>query len=155
MKIAFIHNLPSGGAKRSAFEFVKGMIDKHKVDLFYMDTTSEEYLDLRTLVNDAIFVPGPSAQGGLGMFTSLIAARKTYKEIAKQINDGGYDLAFVMQCKVCNTPFLLNYLKIPSLYYCAEPLARCLEFHFCEKGCLLYTSPSPRDRTRSRMPSSA
>ena len=24
-----------------------------------------------------------------------------------------------------------------------------------ENGCLLYTSPSPRDRTRSRMPSSA
>src|SRR5665811_482693 len=24
-----------------------------------------------------------------------------------------------------------------------------------EQGCLLYTSPSPRDRTRSRMPSSA
>ena len=26
---------------------------------------------------------------------------------------------------------------------------------FLWKGCLLYTSPSPRDRTRSRMPSSA
>ena len=25
----------------------------------------------------------------------------------------------------------------------------------CKKPCLLYTSPSPRDRTRSRMPSSA
>ena len=25
----------------------------------------------------------------------------------------------------------------------------------CGKSCLLYTSPSPRDRTRSRMPSSA
>ena len=25
----------------------------------------------------------------------------------------------------------------------------------CYTGCLLYTSPSPRDRTRSRMPSSA
>ena len=25
----------------------------------------------------------------------------------------------------------------------------------CASGCLLYTSPSPRDRTRSRMPSSA
>ena len=25
----------------------------------------------------------------------------------------------------------------------------------CGGGCLLYTSPSPRDRTRSRMPSSA
>ena len=33
------------------------------------------------------------------------------------------------------------------------------DFNFAEfdvdKGCLLYTSPSPRDRTRSRMPSSA
>ena len=27
--------------------------------------------------------------------------------------------------------------------------------HLCGKTCLLYTSPSPRDRTRSRMPSSA
>ena len=27
--------------------------------------------------------------------------------------------------------------------------------HGLLKGCLLYTSPSPRDRTRSRMPSSA
>ena len=26
---------------------------------------------------------------------------------------------------------------------------------YCIKNCLLYTSPSPRDRTRSRMPSSA
>ena len=32
------------------------------------------------------------------------------------------------------------------------------DFHFTYlryQGCLLYTSPSPRDRTRSRMPSSA
>ena len=28
-------------------------------------------------------------------------------------------------------------------------------FNFLNKNCLLYTSPSPRDRTRSRMPSSA
>ena len=28
-------------------------------------------------------------------------------------------------------------------------------FSYHPKGCLLYTSPSPRDRTRSRMPSSA
>ena len=27
--------------------------------------------------------------------------------------------------------------------------------HPCPNTCLLYTSPSPRDRTRSRMPSSA
>ena len=29
------------------------------------------------------------------------------------------------------------------------------DFEVTDGGCLLYTSPSPRDRTRSRMPSSA
>ena len=32
---------------------------------------------------------------------------------------------------------------------------RILKDKYWGKGCLLYTSPSPRDRTRSRMPSSA
>ena len=41
----------------------------------------------------------------------------------------------------------------------AEALKKELEKNgtkiYLVKGCLLYTSPSPRDRTRSRMPSSA
>ena len=37
-----------------------------------------------------------------------------------------------------------------------EGLVKTIEyFDTLLKGCLLYTSPSPRDRTRSRMPSSA
>ena len=38
-----------------------------------------------------------------------------------------------------------------------DPVARLQEPFDVERyiGCLLYTSPSPRDRTRSRMPSSA
>ena len=41
-----------------------------------------------------------------------------------------------------------------TAYYCAEAGLRVavVEKH---TACLLYTSPSPRDRTRSRMPSSA
>ena len=30
-----------------------------------------------------------------------------------------------------------------------------MAYEICNNTCLLYTSPSPRDRTRSRMPSSA
>ena len=36
-----------------------------------------------------------------------------------------------------------------------EKLEQKKQIEFSEKICLLYTSPSPRDRTRSRMPSSA
>ena len=37
--------------------------------------------------------------------------------------------------------------------HAGEPLSLYVHIPFC--ACLLYTSPSPRDRTRSRMPSSA
>ena len=36
-----------------------------------------------------------------------------------------------------------------------HPEAIAIISDFILEGCLLYTSPSPRDRTRSRMPSSA
>ena len=37
----------------------------------------------------------------------------------------------------------------------ARNVAEALGIFYMDTGCLLYTSPSPRDRTRSRMPSSA
>ena len=39
--------------------------------------------------------------------------------------------------------------------YSLQPNVSCGLRLFCNFYCLLYTSPSPRDRTRSRMPSSA
>ena len=41
--------------------------------------------------------------------------------------------------------------QVNSVYVLAQRIIWSLVF----MGCLLYTSPSPRDRTRSRMPSSA
>ena len=62
--------------------------------------------------------------------------------------------------------FVLVAMKLPKDYYTADPrnweaLFDRLSYNGrkIEKAvfddCLLYTSPSPRDRTRSRMPSSA
>ena len=52
--------------------------------------------------------------------------------------------------------------RVHTLHRCVYCAARWLSFFFGgrlpskkKKDCLLYTSPSPRDRTRSRMPSSA
>ena len=36
-----------------------------------------------------------------------------------------------------------------------EYTERYRDMYLCDNGCLLYTSPSPRDATLSRMPSSA
>ncbi|MDB4888784.1 MAG: glycosyl transferase group 1 [Gemmatimonadetes bacterium] len=130
MRIAFIHNLPSGGGKRSAFEFVKHLTKAHSVDLYHIDPASEDYLDLRPLVERSILVEGPSPKGGLGVLTTILPARNAYRKVADQVNAGRYDLAFVMQCKLTNSPAVLTQLQIPSLYFCHEPLARTLEPHF-------------------------
>ena len=45
----------------------------------------------------------------------------------------------------CFSNFLSRYIKSPKVWFYVDNTM----------GCLLYTSPSPRDRTRSRMPSSA
>ena len=71
---------------------------------------------------------------------------------------------------VLDTEILVNYYfeeicKIPHGSYNEEKIADFVEAFAKEKGfryhrdhlnnCLLYTSPSPRDRQKSRMPSSA
>ena len=49
-----------------------------------------------------------------------------------------------------------NIFKPESFDRKLQPIAKFVKDYMDEyKVCLLYTSPSPRDRTRSRMPSSA
>ena len=45
----------------------------------------------------------------------------------------------------------LAYILFASRLYCLSPFRLTLDY----KSCLLYTSPSPRDKRQSRMPSSA
>ena len=61
-----------------------------------------------------------------------------------------------LMCKDSNTNLDQNYsISLIDSYLDCNIKKKC-EW-YCKSGyyCLLYTSPSPRDRTRSRMPSSA
>ena len=59
------------------------------------------------------------------------------------------------------TAKLMEDLVIPSSLYYGKPAGNSKVFNYKkgkrdkDKSCLLYTSPSPRDRQKSRMPSSA
>ena len=76
----------------------------------------------------------------------LIASRTKEKcdNIIKKINKPNFHSAQVDAMKIDELSSLIKEFK-PDLV-----LNLALPYH-----CLLYTSPSPRDRTRSRMPSSA
>ena len=50
---------------------------------------------------------------------------------------------------------LVGIMKYPNKYLSSQGVESGDKISFKPNSCLLYTSPSPRDRTRSRMPSSA
>ena len=80
---------------------------------------------------------------------SIIGQKKYGQTMQDEIDTGKKDLNM----------FLTDVQEeiMDALLY-IEAAKRCLQDEVEEcmlKSCLLYTSPSPRDRTRSRMPSSA
>ena len=77
------------------------------------------------------------------LFTSYF---KSSKDETNPDGTGFYGLG-------CKSPFSVT----DNFYVTAGFTGVTNKFHMHknDKGCLLYTSPSPRDRTRSRMPSSA
>lgn len=131
MRIAFFHNLPSGGGKRVAYEWIKRLTQAHKVDLYLYGEGAEDFLDLRPFVDRTIFIKNKMQKNGkLGRMFALHQVWQNSKQVAASINAGGYDLALVLQCKISNSPFVLKYLKIPSLYHCHEPLEKAFEPHY-------------------------
>ena len=71
----------------------------------------------------------------------------------------GESASYTCDALIISTGASARYLGLPSEEAFkgrgVSACATCDGFFYKNKRCLLYTSPSPRDRTRSRMPSSA
>ena len=142
LKIALFCNIPPGGAKRALFNFTKELHSRgHYIDCYRLDTFDDVLFSPDSFV-DTIFMYNLkrlySFRRFLPYFMSecinlverikyLIRLNSISKRIAKDINKKKYDLAFVHNCVYAQAPFLLRYLKIPTVYYCNEPLRRAYE----------------------------
>lgn len=134
MTIALFHNLPEGGAKIALYEQVKRLAKHHTLHLYSFISEAGEY-DIRSYSNKIFLFPYQMINDevhGLSRFhhdlKSYLLMRKVYKEIARQIDMGGYDLAFVHPDRLTQAPYLLRYLRTPSVYYCQEPLRIAYEY---------------------------
>lgn len=140
MKIAIYHNLPSGGAKRALFNYAKGLIEGgHEVDVYAPSSADEEFLDLRPLVRRyhelgfrllprSISERSPLRQAIAQYVTARWSLMRHGKAVARQIDAGGYDVAFVHHCRFAQSPYVLRFLATPSVYYCQE--ARRVSFEY-------------------------
>jgi len=135
MKIAFYHNVPAGGAKRVVYEQVKHLSKKHKVEVFEFKSEDSKYCDLKkiTRVNQYLFVPANNLPFFLKRIYSDIkifySLKKINHLIAQHIDTKGFDIVVVHSDKYIQAPYLLRYLKTPSIYYAHETLRYVYESH--------------------------
>ncbi|MCX5694941.1 MAG: glycosyltransferase family 4 protein [Candidatus Omnitrophica bacterium] len=134
MNIAFFHNLPSGGAKRAVFGFVKALVRLgHVIELYIPETANEEYLSLKPYSQNIVIQPVPFTVGGLlksilkyyqplkSIMFTIADLEKSQRLLAEKINLSDCDVVFVEQDQFVSSPFLLKYLKKPHIYYCNQP----------------------------------
>ncbi len=130
MKIAVFHNLLSGGAKRALYEFSRELNKRgFMLDAFIPSTADETFLPLDSVVHHKVVYPLTNLftfmnhTGFKWMYrrSMLLALAASQKRIASEINSKGYSLAFVHHSILTQSPFILKYLKIPSVYYMQEP----------------------------------
>lgn len=134
LKIAVFHNLPSGGAKRAVYGFVKELSKQHYIDEYTLDTSSKTFLPLKPYVKHSYVYKVKKLPSGkmhpyvldccfrlVKKWYMLRSLSIVSKKIAYDINKNGYDVVYVDLCVFTHAPCILRYIKIPKVYFCQNP----------------------------------
>lgn len=136
MRIALYENLPSGGAKRAAFEYARALTENgHEVDLWTTTAADTSFVSMSQVTERQYFYPCPrlwlSVRPLPVAYPYLLIAEQVRRmrrfvqvsrQMAEDIDKLDYDFAFVHQCQVVQAPYLLRFLHTPSILYCQEPI---------------------------------
>src|SRR3989344_1132984 len=130
MNIAIFECLPSGGAKRTVLEQVKGLKKRNnKVDLFRIPYGSKDPFNIEKYVDDIYEYQFRKTSVRSGIWNRLEEDFKNFvtlyflnKKIANFINKSSYDVALIHSDILIQAPYILRFLRIPSIYHCHEPL---------------------------------
>jgi len=131
MKIAFYHELHKGGARRAVNEFAKELKKNHEVDLYTIGESEESE---KVFYTDTFFFEFKSKtwkgknwklrlyKDTLELFNLFLLNIK----IATVINSKNYDLVYVTSSQYIETPFILNFIKVPKFFYSNDPYYRMI-----------------------------
>lgn len=136
MRIALYDNLGSGGSKREAFELSRALsLGGHVVDLWTTSAADVEFLPMTDVTRHRYRYDWPQVRplpprlpglrkylAAAALIEQLRAVARTAKLIAADIDQQGYDFVFVHHCQPVQGPYLLRFLRTPSVYYCNEPM---------------------------------
>lgn len=146
-KIAWCHHGDAGGSKRAAFEMVRELSRRgHVIDEFVIRGREPNlgYLPLEPFVRNSSYTifSRPkliSRPYFCHMWASLAwslwnswRVRRTLRQVAGIINQGGYDVVHIDQYVLCLSVSLLPYLRVPTIMYSHEPSN--MRYQYSENG---------------------
>jgi glycosyltransferase involved in cell wall biosynthesis len=138
VKVAVYHNLPPGGALRVVREFLQRSTERVDCDLYTLDFGPLDPFREFAAATLSTSVTEPAFRGTIhrqpvsaGLLAALLGERgrdlglltgirRAERAVAAQINDGGYDIAYVHGCWYSQTPSLLGDLRLPAVYFMQE-----------------------------------
>jgi len=136
LNIAVYHNLHSGGAKRTLYEEVRRLAERHHLDLYALSSADNDFCDVRPFVNEVRiydFEPGPLFHSPFGRLNQAVRTRdlrrlrEVSRRVAVDVDAAGYHVVLVHPCQYTQSPLVLQYLRTPTVYYCHEPLRKLYE----------------------------
>jgi glycosyltransferase involved in cell wall biosynthesis len=145
MRLAIYHNLPSGGALRAMQEYSRRLATSHTVELYQLDHTDQlEHTDAggpgQAALERSVHGVHPYGVAGFGSGSErgtslrlpayLRRLDAVQRDVAHDIDAGGYDAALVHPCRVTQTPGILSMLQTPTVYYMQEPRRASFEHAF-------------------------
>ncbi len=129
MNIAFFHNLNPGGAKRVIYNQIQYLVGQgHQVMLYCppASQTKKDFLDFSQLKCEIIELPELVQQKNSNRFIKdfklFFQLPLIHQAIARKIDQGKYDVVIVHHDIFTQTPYVLQFLKTPHIYYCEELL---------------------------------
>lgn len=136
MKIALFYNLSFGGAKRVVFEHARGLKNKgHILDLYTVNPKNDIFdpsLFCKNTYNYKINLTSsyPFIERFIRDYKNFFTLKNLHKKIADDIDSRNYGVVLVHPDRLTQAPFLLQFLKTPSAYYCQEPLRIVYEYAY-------------------------
>jgi glycosyltransferase involved in cell wall biosynthesis len=136
MRIAVYHNLTSGGAKRALHQTVRGLSERHRIDVYSLESADHDYCDLRPFASrheTVPFAPPRLFRSPLGRLNQLQRLRglreldRVGRHIARMIDDGNYDVVYVHPDMWTQAPMFLRHSGSQTLYHVHESLRDAYE----------------------------
>ena len=136
MRIAIYYNLNFGGAKRVVMCHAKGLKNMgHVVDLYTINHEKDAFDPSPYCDKTYNYIFNQDKKTTffkrfIQDYNIFFTLKKLHKKIAFDIDSRDYNIVLVHPDKLTQAPFLLRFLKTPSIYYCQEPLRIVYEYSY-------------------------